>query len=45
MRHTDDFIGHSGIVWFPMEVPAVSDLHVECRENLDWINSLSRELH
>ena len=45
MRHTNDFLGHSGTVWSPMEVPAVSCLHVECRENLDWINSLSRELH
>ncbi len=43
MRAANDILCHSGIVTSPMKVFAVSDLHVDYRENLDWIDSLSRD--
>ncbi|MFZ8957349.1 MAG: metallophosphoesterase, partial [Pseudohongiellaceae bacterium] len=43
MRAANDILCYSGIVTSPMKVFAVSDLHVDYRENLDWIDSLSRD--
>ena len=43
MSAANDILCYSGIVTSPMKVFAVSDLHVDYRENLDWIDSLSRD--